>query len=50
MWILDIEQRIISLQSTLAEKLVNKEYPKRDIHVPLEKEKGKRSTEQIGSK
>ena len=49
MQILDIEQRITSLQSTLPEKLVNKEDPKRDIHGPLEKGRGSRSTEKIGS-
>ena len=36
-------------QSTPTEKLGNKEDPKRDIHGPLEKGKGTRSPELIGS-
>ena len=48
-WILDIEQRIIILQSTPPENLGKKEDSKRDIYCPLEKEKGIRSPEQIGS-
>ena len=47
MWILDIEQGITNLQSTLPEKLVNKEDPKRDKLCPLEKGKGSLSPEQI---
>ena len=42
--------RITSLQSTLPKKLINKEVPKRDVHGPLEKGRGSRSAEQIGSK
>ena len=33
----------------MPEKLVNKEDPKRDMHGPLEKGKGSRAPEQIGS-
>ena len=40
MWILDIEESITNLQSTLAEKLVNNEDPNKDLHGPLEKGKG----------
>ena len=40
---------ITSLQFTHPEKLVNKEDSKRNIHGPLEKEKGSRSPEQIES-
>ena len=32
-WILGIDQRITSLQSTIPEKLSNKEDPKRDIYM-----------------
>ena len=48
-WILDIKQKITSLQSTPPEKLGIKMGPKRDMHGPLEKGKGTRSPEQIGS-
>ncbi|ERE82749.1 hypothetical protein H671_2g7211 [Cricetulus griseus] len=47
--ILDIEQRITSLQSTPPGNLGNKEDPKRDIHGPPEKRKKTRYPEQSGS-
>ena len=41
--------RTTTLQSALPMKLINIEVPKRDIHGPLEKGRGSRSAEQIGS-
>ena len=43
--LLDIEQRITSLQSTTPEKLGSKEGPKGDIHGSTEKRKGTSSPE-----
>ena len=41
--------RTTTLQSVLPMKIIIMEAPKRDIHGPLEKGRGSRSAEQIGS-
>ena len=48
---MDFRHRVTTttLQFALPMKLINMEVPKRDIHGPLEKGRGSRSTEHIGS-